>query len=294
MNRRNPVATVQASVALALFLLAAAQSRSEVLIYDGFGSTEFGWGSGDWTLNPTASVDFSDYDDNFGTLGRAEFSIPSVPFTGNPYGIDRQFGTAPQSGATFYFSYVFQMMGEVDTNDLFDSGIAPAADLGYTSPGNGEGRILSAGIDVDSTGGADSDHAGVRLASFGQGNTLNAGTYLVIARFSSTDADAAYEDAKMWAITSANYDAIKADGITETELDGNNAASASVVGDNPNATFLSSYYHGIVARRMTGWYDEIKYTSELRDIFTAPIPEPSSLMLVILCLPALACRRRSR
>jgi hypothetical protein len=184
------------------------------------------------------------------------------------------------------------MTGEVDINDNFTSGIAAAADTGFTTPGDG-GRILTAAIDGDDAGGATRDQSGVRLSSYEFGNTLDVGTYLAIAEFSSTDADGAYELGTMWALSPANYDAVKAGGITEAELNANNVATASQAEDDNSVVFLSNYYHGIVARRVTGWYDELKYATSLDDILTRSVPEPTSAVLLVLGLLVLVGRRRS-
>jgi hypothetical protein len=150
---------VYLAVLAAAALLLAAPAQAELLVYEPFytENTEVGFaGFSLWTLGgkgtfaeQATSIDFSDYDDNFGAGGKGVFTR-----SGNDAGhIYRQLSAAPSPGLQFWTSYLIQ--GEVYVNQ---------ASWGMTSvttgTGEGSGERFSTSLDSPD-GGVNNLYSGV-------------------------------------------------------------------------------------------------------------------------------------
>jgi hypothetical protein len=292
-------------------------AQAAVIAYDGFdyssgalagsnGGT--GWqGAWGFTANNgsldaasvVAGLTFSDY---AVTGGAAE--VVTNANNGGSYGgvvAHRQIsnGLSLPSNSTVYTSMLFRHVQEGN----FANGSTFA--VGETATG-GQNRLQSQAVTLFGNDNPDQigTGAGNSTTSSPTAGVAVGTTYLFIGKFTGLNIPAfnnAINTATLWAISETNYDAIKADGITEAELDANNVARA-FRSDGPSdfgsfleggnyARLLANTDFGINNRSV---FDEIKFTTELSDISpAAAIPEPTSLGILATASMIALHRRRS-
>ena len=130
------------------------------------------------------------------------------------------------------------------------------------------------------------------FAANGTKNIQDGDTYLVVVRFGDVG-QATGKVALMWVLDAAGYDSVKADGITQAELDSANILSLSDahadrslgIGDVVQLTVSDSSNTSFAAV-----YDELRYGTAVEDVAIV-IPEPAGLVLLSLG-GAMALRRR--
>ncbi|MFV1968534.1 MAG: hypothetical protein ACC628_24185 [Pirellulaceae bacterium] len=105
--------------------------------------------------------------------------------------------------------------------------------------------------------------------------------YLMVAKFANLGTTDRSGSGLMWALSEANYDAIKADGITEAEIDANYTLKAV---DNDPGQVPRSLYSGDIVRFLIGSdtddaaanfpfqiaFDELRYGTTLVDVLRPP------------------------
>jgi hypothetical protein len=291
--------------ALAAALAVCSSASGEIYLYEGFGANGVGWAPGSaWrvtsisdpkpsvTVNPAAGVDFSDYDDRFGTSGRLEFRPGFDSVASN-----RQFAVAPPAGSTFWVSYLAEYVS-IDTANFnyFMSETASNAGYSINNPFGpaGTNRLFGAHLDAEATA---LERAGVNVDLTDERNaalSFTSGTYLVLAKFQSIRADTTnYDFGQTWFLTPAHYDAIMADDVaTEDELSANSVGTVidTDVPTSGQPLYSADDYHIFDTRRVEANVDELKYVSALQDVFT-PVPEPAGFALLAAGGLALLARR---
>ncbi|GEM_PF-5225052 len=261
-------------------MVLAIQTHAAVLIYEGFdyssgginwsdinGGT--GFDSGGWappvsyTATIVSGLDFSDYDDNYSNGNALLFQTGG---TGNARNANR--GVNVNSSGTVWGSYLFNLSSDTGSNEEFRTSFDGSARL----LANVSGGTNFSGVSINNS---DANEA---ASAF----TPPVGTtYLYIGKWEDTGGTSDLDTGTMWILSAANYDAIKAGGITEAELNATNSGTATAIGSWGGITDTASFDFDF--RRYQGTIDELKYGSEIGDLFTA-IPEPSSLSLIGLAL----------
>jgi hypothetical protein len=296
----------------------AATSQAAVLVYDGFDYTAgnalagnaggIGW-DGSWQVdsqggsNSGASVvgglTFSDYP----VLGNAAEVLSNYngQISGTTYaGTTAARQTATGIGAvstptTFYTSILFRQL-QTD-NSFANESTFSFADTDF----GGQQKLISRPVDL-----FDSDDP--QNVAVGPGNEATVGTagieaettYLIISKFENINAPVFGGldiSATLWALDETAYDAIKAGGITESELNANAVATATRTDVGPDfpPSFLGGEFSRL--RSVTGFginnrsrFDELRVFTDLDDV-NAVIPEPTSA-LAISMIGLLGLRRR--
>ncbi|HQY89381.1 MAG TPA: hypothetical protein PK402_12085 [Tepidisphaeraceae bacterium] len=161
---------------------------------------------------------------------------------------------------------------------------------GLTGAGNGVG-----GVDVD-TSAVSATGATAQLSS--------TDTYLMISKFTNVNAASnVARVGKWWALSVADYNAIKADGITESELDAHHVQTATetvmpTVSQPLNMTTSDFFdfrgHRPAVSNAFTNYmYDEF-YAATTLGSLGLPVPEPTTLTLESLTLCMIGTRARRR
>ena len=118
-------------------------------------------------------------------------------------------------------------------------------------------------------------------------------TYLVIAEYTNVGVNAS-QQATIWFLTPAQYDAIKAGGITTTELSSSGAISSVDYAANEALeasdllTLSVTTEFGHITRLLI---DEVRVMTSLTDIYN--VPEPASLAMAAVALATICARRRA-
>ena len=311
MSRQKSIVSVSLVAALVACTVSTHSARAAVFAYEGFDYTPgvlagssggSGWqgswgftatGTGSTVSNGTsvvAGLTFSDYPvrgnaaevlaiGNTGTVAHRQIAIsPALPrdstvFTSMLFRHVQQ-STSDNASAFTVGSTAFEGQNKLQSQAVTLFGVSNPDNIG-TGSGNSSTRSPTGGI---------------------AGGT----TYLFIGKFTGLNIPAfnnAVNTATLWALSEANYDAIKADGITEAELDANNVARA-FRGDGPS-NFGTSFGGGDFVRLLASTnfgvsnrsvFDELKFANELNDI--VPIPEPTLIASITLFGATLILRRR--
>jgi hypothetical protein len=242
-----------------------------------------GWG-GAWTTGGTvigSGLAFSDY-----AVGMRSAQITMSSWTLNfDTQASRPFGASASAGSTLWVSFVGQWdSGSHYTGNELRVGPSATGSTGQfdIQPRNGSTNWwnwTSAAVDGQQTG--------------GYNNANGSPTYLYVAQFTNVGG---VGTETLWVLSAANYDAIKAGGITETEL---NTNTATVSGASAAMTLDTTKYLQLAIKGNTGdWpstftVDEIKYGTTVGDV-TSPVPEPATMALLGLGAVAMMAKRRRR
>lgn len=277
----------RSALVLAVFLVAGISSASAgLLAYDGFSSAvrgeEIGLDATDWTPetpNPeelglvynSFTIPFSDYCQNYGTPGSMLVYVDRDRRT-----FSRPLAAAPSAG-DFFVSYLVSYGGmEFGDSRLW---MTMGGAFGMGPDGVYRTSAHFACIDVD--GGIFEGGRAVH------GEAWPYHAWLVIAKFTDDGDDGVYEGGRIWVLAPEDYDAIKAGGITESEMDANCWASASDAGKAQPALVVGDVVEFDVMTREFA-LDEFKVATDLDTIFT---PEPGSLGLLAIGAIGLLRRR---
>lgn len=286
---------------MALYASMTLPVSATLLVYEGFDYTTgsdnlagnnggVGWGASSWAETGNASgsdlradviaaLSFSDYSNtgnamrlnNNNNAGSPDYrdQIASRQLTGL---------SSVASGSTLYMSYLFRQGGSASF--AFSSGLRVSDSM--TTGGtlsfqqNNLTRFNSDGPDEASLG------YGSSATSSASAVTAIGTTYLVISKFENVGGAGA-QNASLWLLDTSNYDAIKAGGITEVELDANNVTK--ITDSSTGITLDSSDYIQFYGNTAFGIanqpeFDEFRIFTDLNDINA--VPEPSSILLVSL------------
>ncbi len=304
------VATLVAST-----IVAASSAQATLIAYDGFDYTageslvgkSGGVGmQGAWSLanpgngglnsaNVVAGLTFSDYP----VAGNAAEVLTNYQSGDNYDGVTaaRQINLANPlpSNSTVYAAMLFRHV----ENPSFANG--STLSVGSTESG-GQNRLIARPVAAFGDDNPDkvATGAGNEATDSPTAGILIGETYLIVAKFTGLnqpDFSNAVNTATLWALSAANYDAIKGGGITEAELDANSVARAfrsdgpsdfgSYLAQTDFLRLSATTAYGINNRSV---FDEVKLATQLGDV--VPVPEPTSALA--LGAVALTGLRRKR
>lgn len=251
-------------------------SNAVPLVYEGFdypvgqelagqiGGLGFG---GEWELNEqisggttTDGLKFSDYlvSGNAALLSAQANDTISGLKASNERVLNADFGPGPQ---TVWSSYLISYKVEPGTSPAFYSGMSTSKNDDWQSH---RGRMMSNG------GGANfgvSYEGGNEVVG---GSNVASTTYLMIGKYVGGSG------MTVWALSAANYDKLKASGITEEGLNSNNLwKQTDPYTDNDSGDTLLDYV-GIgcatfgEGSSMSVTFDELKYGQSLSDVLSLP------------------------
>jgi len=275
------------ALAALAFLLCAAPCGAAVIAYEGFDYNEavgtdlyglnggVGWGTNTWTTaivatNITgklaAGLTFSDYP----VSGKAGVITMAGPY-GVLIGASRQFGSAVKAGDALWMSFLFMR----NTKGLVAWG-SNTVRIG-TAPIGGTVQL-----DIQTRAGSDHDTSHGYPAPSGLDGALSSLwpntseiTYLCVAEVTNIGGDGTET---LWILSAANYDAIKAGGITRAKLVANNIATATKPCSNITLDTTKYLQLGCGAWQSGTTYltvDEIKLATTLTEVFSPIKGEPA-------------------
>jgi len=234
---------------------------ANLLLYEGFDYTSgaslvglnggTGWASGsNWATDGTASVvaslSFSDYPVR-GYAGKITTAAKTI---------SRSISVAQSTGADVWMSYLFR---DASNNDYNDNDVVSFSDANGAKLQTAPARTgANAAAAVDSTWG-----------TAGAAKLANGNVYLIVSKFTKvgTGTSGTPQTATLWAITAAQYDAIKSGGITEAELDAN-AVAKSTDSFGGAKGLASGNTFKFFNRSGNGFIDEIKLATSLTNLFS--------------------------
>ena len=234
---------------------------SKLLVYEGFDhgtggpvagtNGGVGWASGSsWASNGSTSVvgalSFSDYP----VMGNA------AKLTTTYNSLTRDIGITRGSGSDVWISYLFKDDSWNDYNDEDIVSLSDASGTKFRSAPKLRGS--GSAVAVDSGFGSAS---GTKLA--------NNNVYLIVVKYTKLGAgtSGSPQTATMWALSAANYDAIKAGGVTEAELDANRTMTASDSFTGSKSLNIGDTFKYYNRRSGQGYIDEIKLATTLQNLF---------------------------
>ena len=276
-------------------------SNADVIFYDGFNyetgsdslvgqSGGVGFGGTAWTKNVDPAVDGTPLINvtAAGSIGFSDFAttggVASIQNNSSAQGHVVAARQLPASfsvvtGSTIYQSYLFRQTESQVVNGVRDV----STSYGSTPLGAPEAvhnRINTAfGFnDPDAIGfGYDSD------VTFQQSVYQNQSSVLVINKLENINGTG-NQNGTLWMLSEQNYDAIKAGGITEAELDANSIGriEETVSGVQLNAgDYLQLRTRTQSSLFSNALFDEVKLFTDLSDLQLTPVavPEPSTGMI---------------
>lgn len=291
------------TAALAFIALATVNCSADILFYEGFNydvgndsligqSGGVGFGNTAWEKHVDASVNgapaisvtstsigFSD----FATTG----NVALLENNSDPQGhviaarqLPASFSIA--AGSTVYQSFLYRQGFQPGDEGARDVSTAYASNP-LDAPRAVWNRVNTAfGFnDPDAIGfGYDSSPTGQQQVYD------NVSPVLVINKLENVNGAGA-QSGTLWMLSEANYDAIKADGITETELDANSIGRIEETVSG--VTLGGGDYFQLRSRTQgtsfnTPLFDEIKLFTDLNDLQLTPtaVPEPSTAIVLLL------------
>ncbi|TAL00502.1 MAG: PEP-CTERM sorting domain-containing protein [Verrucomicrobia bacterium] len=243
------------------------------------------------TAKIIAGLTFSDLAVSGNAARENVISSSSGGFADRVY-LKRHPGSVPVAGDEFWFRYLFRQpqsitasgfAGGMDIDDVENVSLyTKFGALGLTGAGNGRG-----GVNVDTTSVS---------APVGSPSLSDAATYLIIGKFTGVnDAFGVARTGKFWALSEADYDAIKAGGITEAELNAQNRQTAtetvSPTSSQPLNFTTADFFElrGVDAIAGNAFYlfdfDEVYAGTSLGDLgLPTAVPEPTTLTLLLVGL----------
>lgn len=302
---------------LAMLASTAASLQASVLLYEGFsygladnaninGTTATGTGvQGNWTVTKTGTGTTSNvyktaglsFGSNFVTSGSGSLRL-SATYSGGNTVSSVTVNLSNTATGTVWSSYLlsYSTAGSTSNGGSLITGVATAAD-GATSSlksgmlSNTSVTALKAANGYDATSTASANFAFVADT-----------TYLFISRFTNVGATLGGGTdgvGTTWALTLAQYESWLAGGATETGLDSNYSARAIDTASAGAFTYDSNGY--LVFRAdapdnngssMTMTIDEVRFGTELADIYA--VPEPSVFSSLALAAGVIGFSRRRR
>ena len=274
--------------------LLANTADATLLSYEGFDYTNgqplnaqnggLGWNGNTWGADArytiVSGLSLSDYpvsgnavqmNDDTGSTGVQLLANRQVASTANP--------------TTLWYSYLYRpdATGNNNYNGL-------QLNTSTTDPNVSLLRSANRGWSV-ATGGVGVDNG----LTFGGQDFTDASTYLVISKFTGLNSGSI--EGKWWSLRASEYDAIKAGGITEAELDTTNYDNATeTVGITygfDTSKYVQIQWVASNAATQSGTFDELRHATQLEDLFTVAIPEPSTVTLFAIGIALLTgCRRQ--
>jgi hypothetical protein len=206
----------------------------------------------------------------------------------------------PGAGDEFWYRFLFHMDANITANGFYADmaiddvetfgGYRKFGSYGLSGLGNGRG-----GVSVDS---------GVTSAAVGSPSLSDTGTYLMIAKFTGINqATNVARTGTWWALSTADYDAIKGGGITEAELNATHRQMATetvlpTALQPLNFTTADTYelrgYRPPISNAFQNYdFDEIFSGTSLADLGLPQVPEPTASAILLLSACIIARRKRS-
>ncbi|MEM6822991.1 MAG: PEP-CTERM sorting domain-containing protein [Verrucomicrobiota bacterium] len=277
----------------------ALPTSATLILYEGFDyatgndglvgqSGGIGWGGSSWArtgsgngsnsrIDVVSALSFSDYA-NTGNALRIENNNNNGGAYDQIIASRQLTGLSLAAGTTVYTSYLFRQGG--GASFAYESGLR-ASD---SSTNGGNESLKQTPVTLFGSNGPDE-------AAFGYDSTTNSSasavtgggtTYLVISKFENLGGAGA-QNGSLWLLDTTNYDAIKAGGITELELDSNNVVKLTdsttgiSLGSSDFFQFFGATDFGIANQPD---FDELKVFTDLSDL--QAVPEPSAVILLIV------------
>lgn len=243
-----------------------------------------------------AGLTFSDLPVAGNAARESVVSASSAGFADSVY-LRRHPGSVPVAGEEYWFRYLFRQpqgitaagfAGGMDIDDVENVSLyTKFGAWGLAGTGNGRG-----GVNVDTS----------RVSATNSSPSLSDNTtYLIIGKFTGVnDAFGVARTGKFWALSESDYDAIKAGGITEAELNAQHRQTATetvlpTVSQPLNFTLADSYeLRGVDAIAGNAFYlydfDEIYAGTSLGDLGLPQVPEPSAALITLASAILFSCR----
>lgn len=302
-----------AGLAILSLLLNQSTAQGEILFYEGFdyaiGNGQLVGQSGGFGFNATAWTVSSDSQTTgiqnagvvaAGSIGFSDFAtagnVGQVQNDSDPQGFFIASRQLPASfsipvGTTVYQSFLFQQTVDgAGTRDV---------STGYSSTAGGIAEAVHNRVNT-AFGFNDPD-----AVAFGYDATTEnlslvyppLASVLVINKLENLNG-AGSQTGTQWILSEANFDAIKAGGVTEAELNANNLGL--ITDTASGVTLAGGDFFQLRTRTQTSepsnaFFDEIKLFTDLNDLQVIPasVPEPSAISL-IAAMGCLAVTRRHR
>ena len=135
---------------------------------------------------------------------------------------------------------------------------------------------------------------GAGAGASGGWNVQNGDTFMFITRFADIG-QATGGAAKMWVLTTVDYDAIKAGGVTIAELDAHHALAPSAGHSNRTLT-TADFTNLLIAdssnTSFSAVFDELHYGTSLDDVVV--VPEPATIALLGFGVLTVISRKRKQ
>jgi hypothetical protein len=293
-----------------LALAAAPLASAELLLYEGFdydtGTDSLVGESGGFGFGPTAYTEGGTANNlqNAGVTAAANLVFSDFTATGNVAQIQnnnndstdgdykRHYATrllpalSITPGSTVYSSFLYRQEK--------DASFAHEAELAFGDAAGGRDRLRQITVDLFDTNGADEVAVGYDSSTVLSGSTPSANKQplLFITRFENVNGTG-NQTASMYVLSEADYDSIKAGGITQAELDTLGAAATDTA---TGVTFGTADYLTLTTTTAFGiqnnsYFDEFRLFTDLDDL--QAVPEPASATL-LAAGGLLALRRRRR
>ena len=181
--------------------------------------------------------------------------------------ISRTIGTLPAVGDTVWSSYLWKL------DSTQNGSVAAVVDLGDGSGFTSLPRAAWNDARVATGYGSTRQPAATTLAT--------GTTYLFVSSHTNTGGSGG-GTATTWALTAAQYDAIKSGGITEAELNANHTAKATATSSTLEAlsgssTVAVSHHRSANNNAVTYSLDELKYAPSLADLFGVTNQAPDAV-----------------
>jgi hypothetical protein len=237
-----------------------------------------------------------------GNAARLNVISSSSSGFGDTVYLRRKPGAVPAAGQEFWYRYLFHMDANITANSFMAAMDIDDVETFYNYRKFGSYGLSGVG---SGRGGMGVDNS-VVSGAVGSPSLSDTGTYLLIAKFTGiNEAFGVARTGTWWALSAADYDAIKAGGITEAELNAQHRqmATETVLPTVQQPLFFTtsdSYelrgYRPPISNAYQHYdFDEIFAGTSLADLGlpSAPVPEPSSVALLALGF-AFLNRRQSR
>lgn len=245
-----------------------------------------------------AGLSFSDLPVSGNAVRLSVISSSSSGFGDTVY-LKRAPSAVPGAGDEFWYRFLFRMDQNISANsfyagmDIDDAetfgGYRKFGSYGLSGAGSGRGGV---GVDTGITSGA-----------VGSPSLSDTGTYLMIAKFTGINQAAGVaRTGTWWALSTADYDAIKAGGVTEGELNATHRQMATetvlpTMLQPLNFTTADRYelrgYRPPISNAFQNYdFDEIFSGTSLTDLNLPQVPEPSVSAIITLASVFLVRRLR--